>query len=323
MMKRFLCFLLVLGFAGVTVCHGETAPWSEVLFSEAAITDIIAPETGTRFSQTNTVMQGDSAVQCMLDGSVYTWRSGDPAPQRLCQLPSFDTEALNSCLPYRAMMPDMQAELDAVAFCLIADEDTLYALYPYSGRIAEITSQGLIDIQFNSSPLFDENGLLLRPAYGVLHSRSLYLLADAWNEEPLLDVNYHILAIDLSTGKTDVLTAAGTKSMCLFKDDSLLLLRLDKQGGYYLSQLNTSDGGLTAVDLEGMPLAMSTALAWDKADDAVWLTALDGVYRSASGNRFERVAAFVSDYISELAQGWALPGGGYAFNQSGIHIFMP
>ncbi len=328
-MKKGMAFL---GFLFLTILALAGGAWAQSagpgIFTYDAVMEHIYPKTGGRFMRMKPVMMEDTFYACLDDGVVYAWKAEEAAPQRLCDVPQMP-EDLNYEVAYEDWKQDVQEAVNDAVTILAAGDGKLYGLNQYSGKIGEITKAGITwsANRFDPAP-FLYKGSSRAIHYTVVKDDTIYALTDYDEEGRGSPWNCAIVAINMITGDTAIHRAPGMQEMCLYRDNSLLLLRhrQDERSGYELtlSILNPASGevhDLPAV-LPGGGSAVG-ALAYDPALDAMYLTDAGSIWCSVAGGGFQQMTPHAFGFMLEFNQGWVLPRGEYALWLEGIQIFCP
>ncbi len=252
------------------------------------------------------------------DGQLYRWDYTDQAPVIVCSLPVATRDMyMNYEMTYPFLPAENKAQIRETVSMLISDGDTLYAVNKPAGRIG-IVEEGRVlwQLELGEECFFNENGEE-RVTYGsVILDHQLYMLVDYWEEKPDAAYNSRILRIDLQTGSTHLYEASEAHRICRYGDQVLLLC--ESNSGVYLMQFDPQTGVSNKMNIQAIT---GTALAYDAANDAIYLSTDHGIYCSKGHAGFSLIANMPAEYAG--GHGIITDHGCYAFTGNGIWSVRP
>lgn len=272
-MKKSIALFAVLILTLTTALSGLAEPISTPLPPAAAAGAAVR----TFFQDAwliSSLMTRDALYVKDMDGRVMRQGWTDDAPETLCQL-----------LPQGQSWSDWDWEKQA------ADPNYMARLVYGDGALWAATSEqaGTVDASgIHWSVAYDEAPGGWGVQWSHVRDGKLYGLVDyTVQEEKELEWNYSVFIVDLATGATRRIKTPGAYSMTPYRDGTLLLLRLRKDGTAYLSQLDTQLEELVEMPLS-LPQGAVSGLSWDEASDNLAVVTEKNVWVSKAGAEFQQ-----------------------------------
>lgn len=296
----FLAFSLLL----------PTVSWAETGFgvpADMTFEDILK---NPHMQLYHAVLNGDTFYALMADGSMRTWKPGEPEVD---------------FLPAGSLPTDV---------ILAAGGGDIYLFDRTSGNISRVTGDGAepLPIKPDILPLLRREESRVN-GQGFVISGKLCMLADYDEEGGGLPWNNYLAAIDLNTGAVDLYRTSGTEGLYAYKEGMALLFRTFRDGEafrYKLSQINVLTGELTDLNLsmpDSNPYTASTAQrpAYDAANDTIYYIYENQLFASRLGGAFAQTIYMpgIIGTASPYDIGWALPDGRYATRNDGLKVYDP
>ncbi|MDR3050401.1 MAG: hypothetical protein LBU67_01600 [Oscillospiraceae bacterium] len=270
----------------------------------------------------------DGAFYMLGGGKVARWQQDTQEITLLCTLPFSESRYFY----YGGATPEEKAQYDQAVLYLTAGDGKLWGINNYSGRVGEVTAQG---IQWNQTTLdmtdtfydLDGSDRTYRSLTNFfVWDGALYCLRDDYSQENWTDGRI-IMRWDLATGALTQLRPDSAQMLCLYKPGQLLTLgyRYDEKTEslvYRLAAMDIATGQETPLDIALPPSINYGAggLAYDAATDTIYLAYNKQVWRAVQGAPFVVAAYLTTAYIGAETPAWILPGGLYAASADGLFI---
>lgn len=247
------------------------------------------------------------------DGRLYRWDYSDQVPVIIGSLPVATRDMyMNYATAYPFLPTENKARIRETVSMLVSDGELLYAINKPAGRIGRVDEGNVLwQLELGEACFLNENGEERVIHGSAILDHQLFLVVDYWEENP--DAAYHcrILRIDLQTGSTHLYESSEAHRICRYGNQLLVLC--ESNSGVYLMQFDPQTGAFHQMNLRAIA---GTALAYDAANDAIYLSTDDGIYCSKGNAGFEMIANMPAEYVG--GYGIITSDGSYAFTGDGI-----
>lgn len=281
--------------------------------------DLPMPEAWSWASPGQHLVLGD-AVYALYpgDAGILSWTPGDRQARLFYRWDK--PESLPEGGRYDQLSGAQKAAFDGQVHHLFAWQDRLYALNRYSRRVGEISPEGVawqqteLDLgrwlrNLNEGGWAEESGAVFQEADRLCVA---YNVSDMTG---LIQFDFALLSVDLSTGKALSIDTGMGQSMVPYKPGQALVLGMKQSERGYRYQLRSVDvvsGAVSDLPID-MPDYQSgdivAGLAYDRRQDIIYYNDGSRVHLSRQGGPFE--AGTVMQLGRGKGQGLVLPDGRY------------
>lgn len=294
-----------------------------IMLSLTALTPALAQEDGIFDTDIGWTVYQNKTFYAVAKGNVYAWAPDDSALRLYCTLPVPPMWEESWCSMTLDELPtDAQNELTAAVDMIAAGDGALWGYNLISGKVGKINEQGITwETQtIDTSCLFRKDSIMnyVTPIFSFVEDGKLYIFGDNSHQVEPLDDTKALLCFDLASGRCTTIDTKGARTLCHYKQGSLLLLRRNTSSSMTLSVLDLTTGEMNDLpqivpygDRSYEGLESVGGLAYDAAKDQIYFTMQKQIWRSKDDNSFESVAKLPFDsYLGFPA--WILPDGRYA-----------